>query len=73
LRDGATVTAHTPGSYGAEGYVLQELAPLPDFEGNIPVLGSWVVGETPCGIGIREDHGPITGDGSRFVPHFIRP
>src|SRR3954447_15530415 len=71
LRDGATVRARTAGAYGAEGYVLQERAPMRDFAGNIPVVGSWIVGETACGLGIREDRSPITGDASRFVPHFI--
>jgi glutathionylspermidine synthase len=51
--------------------VLQERAPMRDFAGNIPVVGSWIVGETACGLGIREDRSPITGDASRFVPHFI--
>ena len=36
-----------------------------------PVIGSWMVNGYACGIGIREDSGPITGNKSRFVPHVI--
>jgi glutathionylspermidine synthase len=35
------------------------------------VLGSWLVDHTPCGLSIREDEGPITGNTSRFLPHAI--
>jgi glutathionylspermidine synthase len=51
--------------------VYQELSPLPNFEGNHPVIGSWMVNGFACGIGIREDTGPITGNTSRFVPHVM--
>ncbi len=37
----------------AEG--LQALHPGISFEGNHPVIGSWVIGGEPGGIGIRED------------------
>jgi glutathionylspermidine synthase len=59
------------GPYGHEGYVLQALATLPNFDGNYPVIGSWVIGEGAHGIGIREDTSPITKDTSRFIPHII--
>jgi glutathionylspermidine synthase len=36
------------------------------------VVGSWVVGDEPAGMSLREDAGRITRDTSRFVPHFIR-
>jgi glutathionylspermidine synthase len=78
-REGANVTLVVAGSaidqhdgpYGSEGFVRQALAPLPEFSGNYPVLGSWIVGEVPCGLSIREDDNPITGNMSRFVPHAI--
>jgi glutathionylspermidine synthase len=59
------------GNYGAEGFVYQGIAPLPDFSGRYPVIGSWIVGEQPAGIGIREDDSPITKNSSRFVPHYF--
>jgi len=59
------------GPYGAEGFIRQALAPLPNFSGQYPVLGSWLVDHTPCGLSIREDENPITGNTSRFLPHAI--
>jgi glutathionylspermidine synthase len=78
-REGANVTLvsagspidRQPGPYGAEGFIRQALAPLPEFSGQHPVLGSWIVDGTPCGLSIREDDNPITGNMSRFVPHAI--
>lgn len=71
LVDGETVVAQSGGPYGAEGFVRQLMADLPEFEGNFPVIGSWIVGDEPAGMGIREDASPITTDRARFVPHFI--
>ena len=59
------------GPYGGEGFIRQALAPLPDFSGQYPVLGSWLVDHAPCGLSIREDENPITGNTSRFLPHAI--
>lgn len=59
------------GAYGAEGYCFQQWNPLPDFGGNRPVLGSWVVDGYPAGLGIRECDGPITDTNARFAPHLI--
>jgi glutathionylspermidine synthase len=78
-REGANVTLvtrsgelATPGTYGAEGYVYQALAPEASFDGMRPVLGSWyVTDQGPAGIGIRESDGPVTNNLSRFVPHFF--
>lgn len=78
-REGANVTVHTmkehlesTGEYGAEGYVFQQLAPIPDFEGKRPVLGSWIIGQQAAGMGVREADGWVTGNTSRFVPHLFR-
>ncbi|HTD89939.1 MAG TPA: glutathionylspermidine synthase family protein [Burkholderiales bacterium] len=77
-REGANVELHTqrgtlvqPGTYGAEGYVYQAYAPLPDFDGNFPVIGSWIVDDEAAGIGIRENTQQITTNTSRFVPHYF--
>ncbi|HEY3791269.1 MAG TPA: glutathionylspermidine synthase family protein [Bradyrhizobium sp.] len=59
------------GPYGSEGFIRQALAPLPDFSGQYPVLGSWLIDHVPCGLSIREDENPITGNTSRFLPHAI--
>jgi len=70
ISHGETLIAED-GPYGAEGFVRQALAPLRAFSGQHPVLGSWLVGDTPCGLSIREDDNQITGNASRFVPHAI--
>jgi len=78
-REGANVTLVSAGAtlveqqgpYGAEGFIRQALAPLPNFSDQYPVLGSWLVDHTPCGLSIREDQNPITGNSSRFLPHAI--
>ena len=77
-REGANVsittaqgTLEAPGEYGEEGYIWQAYHPLPAFGANYTVIGSWIVGEEPAGIGIREDDTPITRDTSRFVPHYF--
>ena len=61
------------GAYGKEGFVVQALARMTRFDDRYPVIGSWVVGEEACGIGLREDLSPITKNTSRFVPHAILP
>lgn len=61
----------TDGEYGSEGYVYQQYAALPDFGGNHPVIGSWLIGGEAAGMGIRESDGLITGNTSRFVPHYF--
>jgi glutathionylspermidine synthase len=67
---GAAAT-RVPGPYGEEGYVRQALAPLPDFAGNRPVLGSWVIAGQAGGMGIREERAQVTSNTARFVPHII--
>ena len=77
-REGENVEIHTssgiiaqPGTYGAEGYVYQAYAALPDFDNNFPVIGSWIIGDEPAGLGIRENRQQITTNTSRFVPHYF--
>ncbi|MEU3187048.1 glutathionylspermidine synthase family protein [Streptomyces sp. NPDC006923] len=73
-REGAGVTVHRPGAAPVvrdEACCYQELAPLPDFDGNHVVLGAWVVEDEAAGLGIRESSGLITDEYARFVPHVI--
>ena len=71
LVSGGVAVADQAGPYGAEGFIRQALAPLPDFSNQYPVVGSWLVDHAPCGLSIREDENPITGNSSRFLPHAI--
>lgn len=78
-REGANIRAFrnheqklaTPGEYGNEGHIGQLLCPPAYIDGRGAVIGSWVVNNEACGMGIREDDSPITGNLSRFVPHCI--
>ena len=77
-REGANIELHladgqrlrSDGPY-AGPCIRQAAHPLPVFDGNYPMVGSWIVGDVACGIGIREDDSPITRDSARFVPHAI--
>lgn len=57
--------------YGEGGHVRQALHTLPRLDGNYPVIGAWIVGDEPAGVGIREDRSRVTRNLSRFVPHAI--
>lgn len=72
LTAAGTVREEADGPYGAEGWIGQAYAPLPCIAGQHMVVGSWIIGEEACGIGLREDSSAITRDLSRFVPHFIQ-
>ena len=69
---GLNVSAE-PGPYDSHPKILQAYHPLPEFDGFKPVIGLWMAGGACCGMGIREDKSAITGNLSRFKPHFIRP
>jgi len=60
------------GEYGSEGFIYQQLFSLPAFDGKYPLIGSWIIGGEPAGIGIRESDSLITDNTSRFVPHLIK-
>jgi glutathionylspermidine synthase len=69
-QDGQQIAADE-GPYGSEGHVYQELTTLPEFDGKYAVIGSWLVGDEPAGMCIREDSLKITTNMSNFVPHFF--
>lgn len=63
--------AETEGDYNTGAYVYQEYVRPTPYGGRYPVIGSWVIGGEPAGIGIRENRMEITDDMSEFVPHII--
>jgi glutathionylspermidine synthase len=71
LVDNGAVLDGADGPYGGDGYIVQALCQLPAFDGNYPVIGSWVIGTEACGMGVREDTSLITKNTSRFIPHVI--
>ncbi len=71
ITDGAESISGPDGGYGEEGWIVQALSPLPVFDGQHAVVGSWIVGDEAVALSIREDDGPITRDLARYVPHAI--
>ncbi|WP_246522402.1 glutathionylspermidine synthase family protein [Neoroseomonas terrae] len=55
--------------------IWQQWAPLPGHatpQGDaFPVMGVWMVGDEPCGLGIREGEELVTTLEDRFVPHVV--
>jgi glutathionylspermidine synthase len=55
--------------------IWQAWAPLPGHatpQGDaFPVMGVWMVGDEPCGLGIREGSELVTTLEDRFVPHVV--
>jgi glutathionylspermidine synthase len=71
LVEAGNIVEKTEGIYGDEGYVYQAVADLPRFGDNVPVCGVWIIDHEAAGMGIREDTKRITGNMSRFVPHWF--
>lgn len=77
-REGANVEIRTVdwreesiGEYGEEGFIFQQYFDVPSFDGNFPILGSWMIDQEAGGMGIRESKTRITNNVSRFVPHLF--
>ncbi|MBU1345808.1 MAG: glutathionylspermidine synthase family protein [Alphaproteobacteria bacterium] len=77
-REGANISIVEPGGteQGQDGgydgrAIVQAVHAPPVFDGRHAIVGSWVVGEEPAGMSVREDVGRITRNTSSFVPHFI--
>ena len=82
-REGADVKIIKDGKVAVEGVsrgydklakaIYQEYLPLPKFDDMTPIIGSWIIGGRPSGMGIREDISEVTGNASRFIPHYFLP
>ncbi len=57
--------------YARQAFVLQQMVALPTMEGFYPVVGSWIIGDDPAGIGIRDDPNLVTGNDAHFIPHYF--
>jgi len=68
---GISVLGERDGGHRSAHVIYQALAPLPIFDNYHTLVGSWVVGGLPAGIGIREDVDRITRNTSCFIPHLI--
>jgi glutathionylspermidine synthase len=79
-REGANVSlvfgdqvVQSPGPYADGSFVYQGYWPLPECDGNFPIIGSWVIDGEARGMGVRESDQRITDDLARFVPHYFWP
>lgn len=55
----------------AEPVVYQQFHELPRFGDRFALIGSWLIGNEPAGIGMREDADRVTRNTSCFVPHYF--
>lgn len=65
--------SHLVADYDQWGYIYQRWHDLPVYDGYRPILGSWVIGDTACGMSVREDANLVTGHSALFASHFFVP
>lgn len=70
-RESDVLVEETALGFGDAGEVYQAIASIPELGGNHPIFGAWIVDHEPAGLGIREDRNRITGNLSRFIPHYF--
>jgi len=70
-REGENITVAARFPESRRQMIYQEYRELPQYSGNYPVIGSWIIGSRAAGMGIREGTTPITNNWSRFVPHLF--
>lgn len=63
--------AGTEESPAGEPVIYQQFSELPRFADRHALIGSWLIGHEPAGIGMREDADRITRNTSCFVPHWF--
>lgn len=72
IYDGEDIVDTQSGFYGAEGFIYQQRKDLICFDNRYSMLGLWLAGDEPCGMGVREDASLITKDTSWFIPHYVK-
>jgi glutathionylspermidine synthase len=70
IQDGKT-QFHSDGPYAETDHIVQGFHALPEYNGNYPLVGCWLVASKAAGLCIREDRSLVTGKDARFVPHVI--
>ena len=68
IHDGHDVVS-TPGTYSDNPVIYQALAELPRFGDKHALIGSWIIGDEPHGIVVREGETRITDNTWKVVPH----
>lgn len=59
------------GEYDNGKFIYQKFIEGLVFDGCLPMLGVWMVGNDAVGLGIRESDTVITTNNSRFIPHIF--
>jgi len=59
------------GPYDDGAHIVQGFHPLPEFDGNYPLVGCWLVASKAAGLCIREDSTLVTGKDGCVIPHVI--
>ena len=62
IKEQGRASEETEGDYGGGPTIVQAYTPLFEAAAQFAVLGTWVVGDLACGLGIREDRSRITGN-----------
>ncbi len=70
VKDGVEM-ARTGGRYDQYTPVYQEYLEIREYDGFVPVIGSWIVGDKPAGMIVRESAEMITRNTSACIPHYI--
>jgi glutathionylspermidine synthase len=66
------IASSVDGPYGGYPAIYQAVCPLPQFSRMYTLVGSWVIGGTAAGIGVRESVSMISENRSRFLPHVVQ-
>ncbi|WJJ54645.1 glutathionylspermidine synthase group 1-like protein [Acinetobacter phage AB1I1M-1] len=65
--------SHKVPEYDHWGYMYQQWFDIKPHDGYYPIIGSWVIGDTACGMSIREDENLVTGMDAFFASHIFVP
>lgn len=68
---GNEVLKSVDNGYNENQAIYQKFIKSKEFNGVIPIIGSWVIDGCSSGVGIREG-GLITNNRSKFTPHIIK-
>ncbi|RYD49073.1 MAG: hypothetical protein EOP83_25625 [Verrucomicrobiaceae bacterium] len=70
VRDHEVVEA-TDGRYADNPLIYQAAGVVPQFDGQHVAIGSFVVGDQPAGMILRESESAIVRGEARVVPHYV--
>lgn len=72
ILDNENIIDSEGGFYGGEGFIYQKRKDVVCFDNRYSMIGSWLFGDEPSGLSIREDYSIITKSTSWFVPHYVK-